>query len=441
MNARSQKKETMLIGFGQCGVLNMNRFWQTIATEHGITWQGRVDPNRLDCDLFQTFGLFSNETSDGTLLPNTMLVDMDETTIDHISNGIMKSFYDDSQLYKGKESAAGCYAMGFYPAEQSIWRGVQRTFRRIREGCHSIERVICMNSACGGCGSGFKDRFFQEANLGCDLFEITCIPSPTFSTSIVEPYNAVLSTKFNETIFTLQYENEKLFERLESVKMPNITYNDLNDVISMNLSTLTTSLRYQSESECDFSHLQVALVPFPNLNFTMASHSMYHPKREIVNYVAGAYNANECAMHCFEKDNHMTDNPLMGAFIATALMFRGISSVGKVHRAIQRVDRFRNPEFVSWNKRGYKLGCCWQPVRFAEFSKLANPKISSMMICNNSSICHAFEKMQDKFSALYERRSFIHYYIENGIEEAEFDEALDGLADKKSLYEDMVSGE
>ena len=117
------------------------------------------------------------------------------------------------------------------------------------------------------------------------------VPSPKVSDTVVEPYNATLSLHQlventdetycidNEALYNICYRynpflqqnifTSKLFLQSRTLKLQNPTYEDLNHLVSLTMSGVTTSLRFPGQLNADLRKLAVNMVPFPRLHFFM----------------------------------------------------------------------------------------------------------------------------------------------------------------------------
>ena len=123
----------------------------------------------------------------------------------------------------------------------------------------------------GGTGSGmgtlliskireeFPDRIMNSYSV---------VPSPKVSDTVVEPYNATLSVHqlVENTDETFCIDNEALYDIcFRTLKLTNPTYGDLNHLVSLTMSGVTTSLRFPGQLNADLRKLAVNMVPFPRL--------------------------------------------------------------------------------------------------------------------------------------------------------------------------------
>merc|ERR1719309_441516 len=98
------------------------------------------------------------------------------------------------------------------------------------------------------------------------------IPSPKVSDTVVEPYNATLSVHqlVENTDQTYCIDNEALYDIcFRTLKLTTPTYGDLNHLVSVTMSGVTTCLRFPGQLNADLRKLGVNMVPFPRLHFFM----------------------------------------------------------------------------------------------------------------------------------------------------------------------------
>lgn len=98
------------------------------------------------------------------------------------------------------------------------------------------------------------------------------VPSPKVSDTVVEPYNATLSIHqlVENTDETYCIDNEALYDIcFRTLKVSNPSYGDLNHLVSLTMSGVTTCLRFPGQLNADLRKLAVNMVPFPRLHFFM----------------------------------------------------------------------------------------------------------------------------------------------------------------------------
>ena len=92
------------------------------------------------------------------------------------------------------------------------------------------------------------------------------------SDTVVEPYNATLSIHqlVENTDATYFIDNEALYDICtNTLQLHTPTYGDLNHLVSLAMSGITTCLRFPGQLNADLRKLAVNMVPFPRLHFFM----------------------------------------------------------------------------------------------------------------------------------------------------------------------------
>ena len=75
-------------------------------------------------------------------------------------------------------------------------------------------------------------------------------------------------------------DNEALYDIcFRSLKISSPTYGDLNHLISLTMSGLTTCLRFPGQLNADLRKLAVNMVPFPRLHFFLPGFAPLYPRR------------------------------------------------------------------------------------------------------------------------------------------------------------------
>merc|ERR1719182_622377 len=134
------------------------------------------------------------------------------------------------------------------------------------EQADSPQGFQIFHSLGGGTGSGMGTLLLLKIRDGYpDRITTTysVFPSPKVSDTVVEPYNAVLSSHqlLENSDETFIIDNEALYNISHNVLKQNApTYADLNGLVSCVMSGVTASLRFPGKLNGDLRKLGVNLV-------------------------------------------------------------------------------------------------------------------------------------------------------------------------------------
>lgn len=110
----------------------------------------------------------------------------------------------------------------------------------------------------------------------------------TVSDTVVEPYNATLSVHqlVENSDETFCIDNEALYDIcFKTLKLNAPAYGDLNQLVSVVMSGITTCLRFPGQLNSDLRKLAVNMVPFPRCVHHFPLHKatfFYHCKLRLM---------------------------------------------------------------------------------------------------------------------------------------------------------------
>ena len=165
-----------------------------------------------------SFSTFFSETGAGKHVPRAIFVDLEPTVIDEVRNGAYRKLYHPEQLITGKEDAANNYARGHYTVGKEILDTVVDRVRKLSDQCSGLQGFMVFHSFGGGTGSGFGALLMER--LSADYgkkskLEFAVYPSPQVSSSVVEPYNSILTTHttLEHADVTFLVDNEAIYDQ------------------------------------------------------------------------------------------------------------------------------------------------------------------------------------------------------------------------------------
>eukprot|EP00761_Pharyngomonas_kirbyi_P012856 gb/GECH01012883.1/.p1 GENE.gb/GECH01012883.1/~~gb/GECH01012883.1/.p1 ORF type:complete len:450 (+),score=138.75 gb/GECH01012883.1/:1-1350(+) len=431
-------REVISIHIGQAGIQLGNSCWELYCKEHQIEPDGTSDARAED----DSYRAFFSETGKGKYVPRSLMVDLEPSVTDEIRTGDYRKLYHPGSILSGKEDAANNFARGHYTVGKDMVDKVMDRIRRLSDDCGGLQGFLVFNAVGGGTGSGLGGLIMERLSVDFakkSKLGFTVYPSPRVSTSVVEPYNSVLSTHslLEHTDVSVILDNEAIYSIAQnSLDIPRPTYTNLNRMIAQVISSLTSSLRFEGSLNVDLNEFQTNLVPYPRIHFMLSS---YTPLISAEKAYREKLDAFELTNTAFEPANMMAKcDPRRGKYIACSLMYRGDIVHKDVQAAVQRIRGRREIQFVDWIPTGFKCGINNKQPTVVPGDVVAKTDRSLCMIANSTSIADVFSRIDHKFDLMYAKRAFVHWYVGEGMEEGEFSEAREDLAALEKDYEEVA---
>ncbi|PNF43367.1 Tubulin beta-2 chain [Cryptotermes secundus] len=299
------------------------------------------------------------------------------------------------------------------------------------ESCDILQGFQLTHSLGGGPGSGMGTLLLsniREEYPDRIMCTYSIIPSPKVSDTVVEHYNTTLSVHqlLENTDQTYCIDNEALYDICyRTLKLTTPTFGDLNHLISLTISGVTTSLRFPGQLNADLRKLALDMVPFPHLHFFMPGFAPLTPRGS---QQYRTLTVPELTQQMFNAKNMMAAcDPRHGRYLTVAAVFRGRMSMKEVDEQMLNIQNKNTKYFVEWIPNNVQTAVCDIPPR--------GLKMSATFIGNITAIQEMFKRVSEQFTAMFNRKSYLHWYTGEEMDEIEFTDAKSNMDDLVSEYQ------
>merc|ERR1739838_1228544 len=421
-------REIVHLQTGQCGNQIGTKFWEIISDEHGIQPTGEYatgNTKELTDLQLERINVYYNEGNQGKYVPRAVLVDLEPGTMDSVRAGPHGQLFRPDSFVFGQSGAGNNWAKGHYTEGAELGDSVMDVVRKESENCDCLQGFQLTHSLGGGTGSGMGTLLIskiREEYPDRIMNTYSVVPSPKVSDTVVEPYNATLSFHplVENTDETFCIDNEALYDIcFRTLKLSSPTYGDLNHLVSLCMSGVTTCLRFPGQLNADLRKLAVNMVPFPRLHFFIPG---FAPLTSRGSQQYRALSVPELTQQMFDAKNMMTAcDPRHGRYLTVATIFRGKVSMKEVDQTMLDTQNKNSSYFVEWIPNNVKTAVCNIPPR--------GLKMAGTFIGNSTSIQELFKRISEQFSVMFARKAFLHWYTNEGMDEMEFTEAESNIHD------------
>ncbi|CAB4000349.1 tubulin beta-1 chain [Paramuricea clavata] len=428
-------REIIHLQSGQCGNQIGAKFWETISEEHGIDESGAY--NGQDDIQLEKIDVYYSQSGYGKYIPRAILFDLEPGTMDAVRAGPYGQNFRPDNFVFGYSGAGNNWAKGHYTEGAELLDTVLDNVRREAENCECLQGFQLAHSLGGGTGSGMGTLLMtkiREEYPDRIMNTFSVVPSPRVSDTVVEPYNAILSFHqlIENTDETFCIDNEALYDIcFRTLKLKTPTYGDLNHLVALTMSGVTTCLRFPGQLNADLRKLAVNMVPFPRLHFFMPG---FAPLTSRGSQQYRSMTVGELTQQMFDAKNMMAAcDPRHGRYLTVSCIFRGKMSMKEVDDHMVQIQNRNSAYFVEWIPNNVKTAVCDIPP--------PGMRMSGTFVGNTTAIQELFKRINEQFTAMFRRKAFLHWYTGEGMDEMEFCEAESNVADLVSEYQQYEAEE
>ncbi|KAJ5069193.1 tubulin beta chain-related [Anaeramoeba ignava] len=421
-------KEIIVLHIGSTGRKIGELFWQEICEDHGINPNSEIEEN----DGNSKPNIYFNEISQNNhYVPRAIFLDLDQVSVNDLTETNMRKIWNPNGFVCSISGAGNNFAKGYCTEGPEILENSMEVIRKEVEKCESFQGFQIFHSVGGGTGSGFGSLLLNELKQEyCNniIFNFTSWIDWSIGDVVVEPYNVTLSLPYliQNSDGVLFFENRKILEIAYKInKRYDSTRKELNRYISSFACNFTSSFRFSGETNFGMRRLLTTLVPFKKSKFFIGNFGplIKNPKISV----------NELIENSFDGKNLYVDvDSTQGKYFASFLTFRGNVPIIEVDEKISNLKDKNNYEFIDWIPNN---------IITSFYTKKQRDLLMSISNISNTSIIKTiFQKVSYAFTRMCERRAFQHWYISEGLENIEFDQAGCALKDLISEIEMNENG-
>lgn len=423
-------REIVMINVGQCGNKVGEKFWEMISEEHNINSCGRFYGTSIL--PYQRLNVYYEHGPKEIFVPRAIFADLEPASLNSVRSSMYGRLFNPDCFIVGRCGAGNNWARGHYTEGAELIDCVLDVTRRQVESCDCLQGFQMVHSIGGGTGSGMGTLLLQKIkDEYCDriINTFSVIPSPKVSETVVEPYNAILSLSemVANTDETVCIDNEALFDICyNTLRVNHPTHGDLNHLISMTMSGITTCFRFPGQLNTDLRKLMVNMCPFPSLHFFIPG---FAPLMSQSSENYRKISTSDLVCQIFDSRNQMAAfDPHEGTYLTCAAIFRGLVSCKEIEQQLMQIQEKNFSSFANWVPNNIKTAICDIPPR--------GLKLSATFLSNTTAIQILFRRLIDQYRTMFQKRAFIHWYTGEGMDEMEFMEAEENVMALINLYQE-----
>jgi len=427
--------EVISLHVGEAGNHLGCSLWSLYCKEHGIEPDGAIPEDITIGTDDRRYASFFKENMKARWCPRAVFIDSDKESLDNMVRKLSRNTCISSPRVGGKEDAGSLFARGYHKVGDTLMYPTMDAIRRESEECNHLQGFLLYYSLGGGTGSGFSSLLrddIRDTYPKQVMLEWGISPSSRVALSTVEPYNAALAIDKNLSSCNVTFlsENDALQDiAVKRIKIQQPSLEDLNKIASRVISSITAGVRFPSRINVDLQEMHRHLVPYSRTHFPLVSFSPFG-NTDVRCSPTPLQMTEDC---CQPYSRILTCEDSAEASLGFSLVYRGNIKTDEIKYCVKSLKDFRPWKFVDWSPLTSRAGLC---SKMPPVSTLPDGSSSSVCLINNSSaLSKHFRSISSKFDMLYSKRCFLHWYLEEGVEEMDLANARENLALIQLNYE------
>jgi len=361
-------------------------------------------------------------------VPRAILVDVNMGDLEQITSQDLGRLYRPENIIGNDEGSGNCYAKAFHTEGPDLADRCLENVRKEFERCDCLQGVQFCHAVSGGAGSGLTGLLLKTLSdyLGqsksCIMQTFTLVPAPGFPDFVIAPYNAALAIQdlleYTHQVFL--YDNLALTEIVQkSLEKDCPKMQELNNIIALCMSTITSGLRFSGPLNCDLRNMQTNLVPFKNAHFLIsgfapltAETSKQFRKTSVLDLSQQMFSKDNVCVKCDPLNpGDLREGIMRARFLASWACWRGphikSAEVNKVLYGIQKPKSRFDKYFPDWIPNAIGANIC--SVEHREQGTCV------CYVSNNTAVHEVFDRIKWQWDAMYKARSHLHVFMQDGI--------------------------
>ncbi|CAD8111772.1 unnamed protein product [Paramecium sonneborni] len=395
-------KQIITIQVGQSGNQIGNAIWNQMMDDCG---------DKLDQKFFR----------EG--IPRTVLVDSEENTLDKISGNKNLQYYDPNNFIYGKNGKCLTFASGYY-GQNDLFDEIVERVRKEHEQCDGVQAVQLIHSINGGTGSGMGAKlvyYTSDHFCDCSKINISIYPSK-HENSVIYPYNSLLGLMHLNYNYNMgfYFDNDSLQQMTENMFIYDQNYETYNQLLGFAMDGIYKSFRHNSYSNTNFYKIQTNITPFPRLHcYTISLAPLF-------SYI-NTPSLLQVSKEIYSKRNQTFSMSLSsGVFLAQQIMIYGDTDVFSVQQEFKQAISSDDIQFVKWVADPITYIICPNKQKQCE--------LMAFSINHHTGIGIKLNQLKQQFKTLFQKRAYLHLFMQEGLDELELQEAESACGDVISEY-------